>query len=96
MLSKERIMDEIRKSVSDSAEKSGISFTWVFDMLKVLAESSKDERVKLNAVQTAGKYIDMEPKDKAPMQLPNYGGVISDAEIEEVTGTEPKQIETNN
>lgn len=95
LLSRDKIMDEIRESVQDSAEKTGINFIWVFEMLKELAEKSKDERVKLNAVQTAGKYIDMEPKDKAPLQLSNYGSMISDAEVEEVTGTEIKQIESN-
>jgi len=96
LLGQDRIMNEIRKSVAESAEKVGLNLEWIFTMLKELGEKAKNEHVRLQSVQTAGHYLEVEPKAQAVPQFPVNSGLISDAEVEEITGTEPKQIESNN
>jgi len=95
LLGRDKIMDQIRKSVAESAEKSGINVEWIFKMLKDLGEKAKNEHVRLQSVQTAGCYLEVEPKAKTQPQFPVHQGLIMDAEVEEVAGTEQKQLEAN-
>ena len=97
LLTQDYVMDEIRKSVMKSADESGVSFKWVFERLKELAEKADNEHVKLNATQACGKYLDMEPKDR-PQQLPSYGysGLIPEAEVQSITGESPKVLGEGN
>jgi len=95
LLGQERIMNEIRKSVAESAETAGINIEWIFEMLKELGEKAKNEHVRLQSVQTAGHYLEVEPKAQMQPQFPGHSGFIGDAEVKEVIETEQKRIEAN-
>lgn len=86
-LSYPRVMENLRKSVEESAENLGITVEYLMGQLKNLVEDSSNDGVRLGAVRELADWIGVKPGRTKALDGPSF------AQFEIIDDDEVKQIE---
>lgn len=92
LLNSGRIRSLMAENIKEIAKSKGMTFEWVVEGIKNLADSSKDDSVRLKSYITGGKMIDAIGDNPQPRRL-NFVGETEDAEIEELD--RPEELEAH-
>ena len=97
LLSQERVMKEVEKSVVDVAKTMGIDHEYVLEKFKCLADSSPEDHIVLNATKELGKAIGTIGTTTIKQKEQGIIGLFSGFEPDQLEAAErPKELEENN
>ena len=97
LLSQERVMKEVEKSVVDVAKTMGIDHEYVLEKFKYLADSSPEDHIVLNATKELGKAIGTIGTTTIKQKEQGIIGLFSGFEPDQLVAAErPKVLEENN
>ena len=97
LLSQERVMKEVEKSLVDVEKKMGIDHEYVLEKFKCLADSSPEDHIVLNATKELGKAIGTIGVTTIKQREQGIIGLFSGFEPDQLEAAErPKVLEENN